>query len=129
VKGIVLDIATTAIAFVILTMLLTQVKYDNNLVHLVGIAVLFGIANSLIKPVLKLLTFPINMMTMGLVGILINAGLMLGVAYVADHFLKITFTISGFPGHGLTADVFLTAAIASVVLGILTAIIGMVVHD
>ena len=129
-KGIVLGIATTAIAFVILTMLMPQqVKYDGNLVHLVGIAALFGIANGLIKPVLKLLTFPINLMTMGLVGIVINAGLMLGVAYVAEHALKITFTVGGFPGHGLTADAVLTAAIASVVLGILTAIIGMVVRD
>jgi putative membrane protein len=129
VKGIVIGIATTAIAFVILTMLLPQVKYDGNLVHLVLIAILFGIANGLIKPVLKALTFPISLMTMGLIGFLINVGLLLGVAYVAEHFLKITFTISGFPGHGLTADVFLTAAIASVVLGILTAIVGMVVHD
>jgi putative membrane protein len=129
VKGIVLGIATTAIAFVILTMLLPQVKYDGNLVHLVGIAILFGIANGLIKPVLKALTFPISLVTMGLVGIVINVGLLLGVAYVAEHFLKITFTVGGFPGHGLSADAILTAFIASIVLGILTAIIGMVVHD
>jgi putative membrane protein len=129
VKGIVLGIATTAVAFVILTMLLPQVQYDKNLVHLVGIAVLFGIANGLIKPVLKALTFPISMMTMGLVGIVINIGLFLGVAWAAEHLLKITFTVGGFPGHGLTADAIVTAAIASVVLAILTTVIGLVVHD
>ena len=93
------------------------------------IALVFGIANGLIKPVLKALTFPISLMTMGLVGIVINVGLLLGVAYVAEHFLKITFTVGGFPGHGLSADAILTAFIASIALGILTAIIGMVVHD
>lgn len=128
-KGTVLGIATTAVAFVILTKLLPQVKYDGDLVHLVGIAVLFGIANGLIKPVLKVLTFPISLMTMGLVGILINVGLFLGVAWAADRILKISFTVGGFPTHGLTADAILTAAIASVVLAILTTVIGLVVHD
>ena len=128
-KGIVIGIATTAIAVVILTLLLPQVKYDGNMVHLVLIAALIGVVNGFIKPVVKLLTFPINMMTMGLVGIVVNAALLLGVAWASEHLFKITFSIGGFPGHGLSMDVFVTAAIASIVLGILTAIIGLVVHD
>jgi putative membrane protein len=129
VKGLVLGIATTAVAFVILTMMLPQVKYDGDILHLVVIATLIGLANGLIKPVLKALTFPINIMTMGLVGIVINAGVILGVAWVTDKVLKITFTIGGFPVHGITADAVLTAVIASVVLGLITAVIGLVVHD
>jgi putative membrane protein len=129
VKGIVIGIATTAIAVVVLTLLLPQVKYDGNMVHLVLIAALIGVVNGFIKPVVKLLTFPINMMTMGLVGIVVNAALLLGVAWASGHFFKVAFTIGGFPGHGLSVDVFVTAAIASFVLGILTAIIGLVVHD
>ncbi len=128
-KGIVIGIATTAIAVVILTLLLPQVKYDGNMVHLILIAALIGVVNGFIKPAVKLLTWPINMMTMGLVGIAVNAGLLLAVAWASGQFFKITFTIGGFPTHGLSIEVFVTAAIASIVLGILTAIIGMVVHD
>ncbi len=128
-KGIVIGIATTAIAVVILTLLLPQVKYDGNMVHLILIAALIGVVNGFIKPVVKLLTWPINMMTMGLVGIVVNAGLLLAVAWASVKLLKITFTIGGFPTNGLSVEVFVTAAIAAIVLGILTAIIGMVVHD
>jgi putative membrane protein len=129
VKGLVVGIVVTAIAFAILTLLLPQVQYDGDVVHLLAIAVLFGVANGLIKPVLKLLSFPISVMTLGLFGIVINAVLFLGVAWVSDAYLKFGFTIGGWPATGFTIDTLVTAVIASVVMGILTAIIGRVIHD
>lgn len=128
-KGIVFDIAATAIAFAILVVLLPQVKYDGDIVHLVIIAALFGVANALVKPVVKLLSFPINFMTMGLFGIVINVAMFMGVAWVTDNIIKYHFTIAGWPKTGLTFEVIGTAVIASIVLGILTAVIGMVVKD
>lgn len=128
-KGIVLSIAATAIAFAILVVLLPQVKYDGDPVHLIVIAALFGVANGLVKPVVKLLSFPINFLTMGLFGIVINVVMFMGVAWVADSYVKITFTIAGWPRDGLTFDVIGTALIASIVLGVLTSVIGLVVKD
>ena len=128
-KGIILGIAATAIAFALLTILLPKVTYDGDWVHLVMIAALFGVANGFIKPVVKLLSFPINVMTIGLFGIVINAALMLGVAWVSDMYFKFGFTIAGWPKSGFTVDTLVTAAIASIALGILTAIVGRVVHD
>jgi uncharacterized membrane protein YvlD (DUF360 family) len=77
----------------------------------------------------KLLSFPINLMTVGLFGIVINVALFMGVAWVSNNFIKFQFTIAGWPTHGLTFDVIGTALIASVALGILTAVIGLVVKD
>ena len=128
-KGIVLSIAATAIAFAILTLILPQVKYDGDPVHLVVIAALFGVVNALVKPVVKLLSFPINFMTMGLFGLAINVVLFMGVAYLSDRVVKVQFTIAGWPGHGLTFDVIGTAVVASIVLGVLTAVVGLVVKD
>lgn len=128
-KGIVLGIATTAIAFAILTLLIPQVKYDGDYLHLLVIAILFGIANGLVKPVVKLLSFPISLMTMGLFGIVINVVMFMAVAWVSTKFVKFDFTIAGWPQTGLTLEVIGTALIASIVLGILTAVIGKVVKD
>jgi len=128
-KGIVLDIAATAIALVILTVLVPQVKYDGDVVHLVIIAALFGLANALVKPIVKLLSFPINFMTMGLFGIVINVGMFMGVAWITDNYIKYQFTVAGWPQTGLTFEVIGTAVIASIVLSIVTAIVGMVVKD
>ncbi len=128
-KGIVLGIAATAIAVAILTVLLPQVKYDGDIVHLVIIAAVFGVANGLVKPIVKLLSFPINLLSMGLFGIVINVALFMGVAWASDSYLKVGFTIAGWPGGGLTLDVIWTALIASIALGILTTVIGLVVKD
>ncbi len=128
-KGVILGIAATAIAFAILTVLLPQVKFDGDIVHLVIIAVLFGAVNGLIKPVVKLLSFPINLMTVGLFGIVVNVVMFMGVAWLSTSYLKLQFTIAGWPTHGLTFDVLGTAVIASIALGILTAVIGLVVKD
>ena len=128
-KGIVLGIAATAIAFAILTVVLPKVEYDGDIVHLVIIAALFGVANGLVKPVVKLLSFPINFMTMGLFGIVVNVVMFMGVAWVTDAYLKITFTIDGWPKGALDFNVIGTALIASIVLGILTTVIGLVVKD
>lgn len=128
-KGLVLSIAATAIAFAALCLLLPQVKYDGDIVHLVIIAAIFGVVNGLVKPVVKLLSFPINFMTMGLFGIVINVVLFMGTAFVVDKLVKIQFTIAGWPTGGLTFDVIGTALIASIVLGILTTVVGLVVKD
>jgi putative membrane protein len=128
-KGIVLGIAATAIAFTILTLLLPQVKYDGNYLHLAIIAALFGVVNGLVKPVVRLFSFPINLMTVGLFGIVMNVVLFMGVAWVFSTIVDFKFTIAGWPTHGLTFDVIGTALIASIALGILTAIIGLAVKD
>ena len=128
-KAIVLGIATTAVAFAILTIVLPQVKYDGKITHLVIIAALIGVANGLVKPAVKLLSFPINFMTMGLFGIVINVVLFMGVAWVSDTYAHFGFTIAGWPKGGLSFEVIGTALIASIALGILTAVIGMVVKD
>jgi putative membrane protein len=56
--------------------------------------ILLGLVNLAIKPVVKLLSLPINLLTLGLFNILINAGMLWIVAY----FVK-GLTINGFWGH------------------------------
>jgi putative membrane protein len=130
-KGIVIGIAATAIAFAILVKVLpsSMVKFDGGAEQLVILAIVFGLVNAFIKPVVKMLSFPISMMTLGGFGIVINAALLLLVAYVADSYASLAFTVGGFPKHGVTADTVVGAIVASVVLGIISTIVGLVVHD
>lgn len=64
----------------------------------VGIAFLagliLGLVNTLIKPIIKLLAIPINILTLGLFNIIINAGMLWVVDYFVDN-----FKISGFWGY------------------------------
>lgn len=56
---------------------------------------LLAVANTFIKPILKLVTFPINMATLGLFSLVINAAILLAVAYFVDGF-AITGDLFGF---------------------------------
>lgn len=129
-KGLLASVVATAIALIALAYLLPHyIAFKGGVVELAGLAVVVGIANGLVKPVVKLLTFPINLMTLGLVGIVINAVLLLGAAWVADTYLHAGFTIAGWPARGFTVDTAIGAVIGSAALGILTALVGLVVKD
>jgi len=59
------------------------------------IAVVFGLINILLRPLLTLLTCPLIILTLGLFGLVINAALLLLTAAVASS-LGFQFTIDGF---------------------------------
>ena len=128
-RGFVINVAVTAIAFVVLTKLYTQIKFDGSIVQLVILAVVFGLVNAFIKPVIKLLSFPITAMTLGLFSLVINGALLLLVAWLSDNVLKLDFTVAGFPHSGLSIDVFVAAIVGSIVLSIISAGIGLIIHD
>ena len=130
-KGFILAILASAIAFVILVNVLPASMIDvaGAPLQLVLLALAVGVVNAVIKPIVKLLSFPISLMTLGLAGILINAGLLLGVAFLADKWARIDFTIGGWPAGGFTADTIVGAVVASVLLGLISAVVGLVVKD
>lgn len=51
-------------------------SFGNDIVVLVFAAVVFGVVNSFLKPVLKLISLPLNLITFGLSSFLINAALL-----------------------------------------------------
>ncbi len=121
--------AATAIAFAIVAWLLPQVDFGGTVLQLVLVALVFGVVNGVIKPVVKLLSFPITAMTLGLFGLVINAALFLLVAWVCSEFLEIKFSVGGFPASGLSLDAFVAAFIGSIVLSITSTVVGLVIHD
>ena len=130
-KGFILGIAASAIAFVILIQVLptSMVQFKGDTLQLVALAVGVGVVNAVIKPVVKILSFPISLLTLGLFGFVVNAALMLGIAYVAQNVARLDFTVGGFPADGITADTIVAAVVLSVALSITSSVIGLVVKD
>ena len=71
-------------------------------IHLIGlksilfISLILGLLNVHIKPILKLITLPITIMTFGLFLIVINMVLLLATEWVASKVDGINFVIDGF---------------------------------
>ncbi len=127
-KGFVVGTVVTAIAFYVLTTFLPQfVEYKGELIGLLGLAVIFGLVNGFIGPIVKIAALPLTFMTMGLIGFVINAALLLLTGVIADQ-AGFNLTIGDFPPD-FTADTILAAIIGAVVLSVVGAGVRMVVPD
>ena len=117
-RSFIVNTVVTAVAFYVLTKFLSQyVRYDGELTGLIALAVIFGIVNGLIGPIVRILAFPLNLLSMGLIGFVINGGLLLATAYVANS-TGFDLTVGDFPPDLLKADTIVAAVVGSVVLSV-----------
>ena len=125
--GFIIGTIATAITFAIVAFLLPQIDYGDSIPNLLILAVIAGLVNGFIKPIIKIFSLPLTMMTFGLFGLVINAALLLLIAVIADV-VGIDFSVGGFPpDFGL--DTIVAALIGAVALSIVGAIVNMVVPD
>jgi putative membrane protein len=89
---------------------------DTNWLSFLWLALIFGLVNALIKPVLKFLTCPLIILTLGLGTLLINTLMFWLAGYIGTSF-GIGFTVDGF------MPAFLGALIVSVVSIFLSALL------
>jgi putative membrane protein len=62
---------------------------------LVVVALLFGLVNFLVKPIVKVLTFPLFILTLGLITLVVNALMLLLTSWLAGK-LDLSFHVEGF---------------------------------
>ena len=128
-RGFVLGTIVTAIAFFILTKFLPQfVSYDGDLIGLIVISVVFGVVNGLIGPIVRLMALPIRMATLGLVGFLINAGLLLLTAWITS-LMNFDLKVGDFPPTLLSIDTLVAAIVGAVVLSLVSTAVRLVIPD
>lgn len=73
-----------------------------------------GVVNTFIKPILHIIALPISILTLGIFAFLLNVALLWGISYIVP---------------GFEIDSFLTAAIASVVLALVSAFFHKVARE
>lgn len=125
-KHFIIGAVAAAIAFYGLTRFLPDFfTFTGETQGLIVLGVIFGAVNGLIGPVVKILSLPLSVLTMGLAGILVNAGLLVLVALIANS-TGFPLSIGGFPPD-VTADTLVAAVIGSVVIGVVTGVVNAVV--
>lgn len=106
-----MSLIVNAIAFYVLAYLVPGVTIAGGWQTLLVISVVWGLLSMLLKPILIILTLPINFVTLGLFTFVINAGLI----------MLMSMWVSGFKVQGFT-----TALIAAVVLALLNMVLGKI---
>jgi putative membrane protein len=79
---------------------------------------IFGLINAIIAPVVKVLAFPLYVLTFGLISFVINGALLLFVAWVSTQIGADILTIEGFTSEGLTIESMGWAILASIIISI-----------
>jgi putative membrane protein len=97
--------------------------FGNDWWKLLAVALILAIVNSYLKPILKALSFPITLISLGLFSLVLNALLLLLVAFVSDQ-VSLGFSIGGFPPD-FTADAFIGALLGSIIISIVSTLLGM----
>jgi putative membrane protein len=62
---------------------------------LLGVAIIFGLVNAIIRPILRLLTLPLVVLTLGLFLLVLNALMLLLTEWIAEQF-DLAFQVDGF---------------------------------
>jgi putative membrane protein len=82
------------------------------------VGAIFGLINAIIAPVVKVLAFPLYVLTFGLISFVINGALLLFVAWLSTEIGADILTIDGFTSEGLTIESMGWAILASIIISI-----------
>ena len=66
------------------------------------VATIFGLVHAIIGPIIKIVSFPLYLLTFGLINLVINGALLLFVAWLSQIISSPVFSIDGFTRQGLT---------------------------
>jgi putative membrane protein len=86
---------TNAAALWVATHFVSGITYTGSWTSLLLVALVFGVLNASVRPLLKLLTFPLLILTLGLFTFVINAVMLLITGWVSER-LYLGFHVAGF---------------------------------
>jgi putative membrane protein len=84
-----------AAALWVATRVVPGVVFNGDVLPFLGVALVFGVVNAFLRPVAKILTFPLILVTLGIFSLVIN-GLMLWLTSSLSAALGLGFSVSGF---------------------------------
>ena len=114
-KFLLLRLAIIAVAFAVTSWLLSGMEVSGGFWGYLWVSVLFGLVNAVVGTILRIFTFPLMILTLGLFAIIVNALLLELTDALTDH---------------LTIDEFWWTAIwAAIILAIVTVVLDLIVSS
>jgi putative membrane protein len=106
-----------ALALWLATRLVDGISFDGEIVFLFVVAMIFGVVNTIVKPILMVLTFPFLIVTLGLFLLVLN-GAMLWLTGAISDATELGFHVSSFKAA------FIGGLVVSVVSFVLSLFVG-----
>ena len=109
----IIRLLVNAAALWVATRIVPGVSFDSGVGPFLVVALLFGVINATLRPLTKILTFPLILLTLGIFALVVN-GLMLWLLSSLSSSLGLGFHVSGF------WSAFFGALVVSVVSALLS---------
>jgi len=107
-----------AVALYVAVLIVPGLTLESHWLSVVWLALIFGFVNALLRPILKFLTCPLIMLTLGLFSLLINAFLFWLTAQVGQFF-----------GISLSVEGFWPAFWGAVIVSVVSVVLSLVFKD
>lgn len=88
-------LALAAAAALIQGIAVTGDNAGEQILTLLGVAVIFGLINAIVRPIVLLFTLPLFLLTLGLFTFVVNALMLLLTSWISDR-LGLPFAVDGF---------------------------------
>ena len=111
-------LVVNAVAIWAAVQLVPGLNYEGSTASLLLVALVFGIVNSLVRPLLLLLTCPFIILTLGLFVLVVNTIM-----------LSLTVWLSSVFDLGLTSTGFWTTFLGALVVSIVSSVINLIIKD
>ena len=110
----VIRILINAAALWVADQLVDGIELSGSIWAILLVALVFGVVNAVLKPILKLLSLPVLILTLGLFAFVINAALLGLTAALMDN---------------LTVDGFWSAVLGGLIIAVVSAVLSRVLPD
>ena len=110
--------AINAVGLYAAVWLVDGIEYLGDWTGILWLALIIGLLNALVRPLLKFLTCPLIILTLGLVTLVINTVMLL-----------LTRTIGQSLGIGLSVDGFWSALLGSLIMSIVSIVMSLIFRD
>ena len=109
-----------ALAIYLAVYFVPGITLSNNWTDLIWIALIFGLVNALVRPIVKFFTLPLIFITLGLFSLIINSFLFWLTSFIGQSF--------GF-GLNIASPVIWNAFLGGLVVSIVSVILNLFVKD
>ncbi len=111
---LIIRILVNAAALWVAAKIVAGIDLTGNIWGILLVALIFGVVNAIIKPIVKLLSLPALILSLGLFTLVINAAMLALTAAVTDN---------------LSVDGFLPALLGALVISVVSAVLSSVLSD
>jgi putative membrane protein len=121
--GIIIRLIISALALWISTLVISGITVAGSAAEKAGtllvVAVIFGVVNAVLRPIIKVLGCWAYALTLGLIAIVVNAALLMLTGWIAER-LDLSFDVDKF---------WPTAVLGALLIGIVSWLLNLVVPD